>query len=1350
MTRAPLCYLGILTLLLIAGSVVAQPVVTTTTTTTYDPETLLPKTVTVVTSDGGYQQIVTTYEHETNAAMEGLNMVSQPSVIVAKDEAGTDVACTRTTWTALASGGYVPERAYFGCGTDEVESLHYAAYDARGRLIEAQDAAGLTTTVFYGAADDPATTSVDERYTNDVANHRVTGLRREMSAVYSGQPVPMLEEAYDYDNRARLVAMTDASGHATRFSYDGLGRLDTTFADKDADGAGLVELTAMEYVYSAEATGTYDPANPNRVSTTVFTSNGSKSKDQVATAFMDGLGREIQTQVVRSATHDEVTVTEYDDLGRPWRTWRPVVSASGGAYMMPGTFKTDAEGYYQNAEGNGTGADNRPFTETTYTPDPTARASYVRDPGAADEGVTMSYGVDEPDAATGGAGWIRRPEYDAAQPLYMAYAESVDADGRTSRTYTDGLGRERFVRAGIGTADETLTEFRYDAAGRVVEVRHPTYFRPRAGDTTVGSLDHKRASRTTYDTRGLAVRQETPDAGNVRMLYDESGRLIFSQDAEERRKGEIHFYTYDELGRMRVEGIGQPSCTWETLDPAAPCPKVGETTGSFTSDGTAWIRMLIHDDPADDPYNLPPSHPDYDPNEIRVEGWPWYASAEGMPLTFENAEGKLAAEAYRSDGLWQATFYSYDDRGRVAQQRTRTDAVSPQWETVDFTYDRAGQVTRMDVAVGSESVSQLYIYDRLGRVIRTRSRTSDGTTVPPYTEDFRATYRAGGAVQTLYYKGIPATSAAHRVDYAYRIEGWLHEIGNVDATAPAAVGKPIGAGDAAPYAQRMTYTPAGLISGVEVRSPYAVLNSPYTDVPGAQSASWSYALSYDALARLTGATWAPEASGGGLYSAAVTGYDANGNILGLQRFSPSGTTHGTAGVPSAMIDDLTYAYADGKNRLLSVADAASGFAGVAWDAEGSTFAYNKDGVIKRVTETASGVKTLDVRDIDERDLPTWVKLPGGVSMYYRYSASGLRITERTSGGVGTDRRFVRVGSEVVGVFTATGTLEHWNLAGIGSARGREEADGTRYYVYTDHLGSTRAVVDEGGNLSEARDHYPFGLQMPGRVYVQGSPTREDFTGHELDQETGLLYARARYYHAALGRWMSVDPLGMHSNQIDMSPYMYSWGDPIGRKDENGMCPNCLGGAIAGFVTDIAIQYVVTGEVDLGQAAIAAGAGAMSGGLSTARQLGNVARYAAGALIDGGASATVQYAKEGEVNLADTAADVAIGQAARRLTRSVNDAALESSEARVRSARTTSRKANNAAERGGRTAGRSMRRSASAQDASRVLSRREVLNTALSSELVALPAAMSTSGLGRQGFRAYRSFAESDGSVSIHC
>lgn len=59
-------------------------------------------------------------------------------------------------------------------------------------------------------------------------------------------------------------------------------------------------------------------------------------------------------------------------------------------------------------------------------------------------------------------------------------------------------------------------------------------------------------------------------------------------------------------------------------------------------------------------------------------------------------------------------------------------------------------------------------------------------------------------------------------------------------------------------------------------------------------------------------------------------------------------------------------------------------------------------------------------------------------------------------------------------------------------------------------------------MTDARSPYPFGAEMPGRVYRAGAGTAENYTGHELDQGTGLVYALARYYLPALGRFTSTD------------------------------------------------------------------------------------------------------------------------------------------------------------------------------------------------------------------------------------
>ena len=121
----------------------------------------------------------------------------------------------------------------------------------------------------------------------------------------------------------------------------------------------------------------------------------------------------------------------------------------------------------------------------------------------------------------------------------------------------------------------------------------------------------------------------------------------------------------------------------------------------------------------------------------------------------------------------------------------------------------------------------------------------------------------------------------------------------------------------------------------------------------------------------------------------------------------------------------------------------------------------------------------------------------------------------------------------------------------------------KYYV-TDHLGSVRVVMDDSANVEETRDYYPFGLPMPGRYDKGSPPTKEDFTGHVKDGETGRHYAGARYYSAAFGRWMTTDPilgekgpkalLKQDARLLTMSSYNYAFGSPTTLTDPTGLAP----------------------------------------------------------------------------------------------------------------------------------------------------------------------------------------------------
>ena len=206
------------------------------------------------------------------------------------------------------------------------------------------------------------------------------------------------------------------------------------------------------------------------------------------------------------------------------------------------------------------------------------------------------------------------------------------------------------------------------------------------------------------------------------------------------------------------------------------------------------------------------------------------------------------------------------------------------------------------------------------------------------------------------------------------------------------------------------------------------------------------------------------------------------------------------------------------------------------------------------------------------NLPTALTA-GGTTVQYRYSAEGQRTYKKQ--GTSSPEYYVLDGSATLAVVDG-GNLQFWNvLTPSGETIGRHLAAGGRRYYRKDHLGSVRAVVAGNGTVQETRDYYPFGLMMPGRETTEATGAKEDYTGHELDAETGLHYAGARYYMSALGRWTTVDPiLGKQSpvqllregklQAFSMAPYNYSFNNPANLKDATGEWPTPWDVADFGF------------------------------------------------------------------------------------------------------------------------------------------------------------------------------------------
>jgi hypothetical protein len=66
-----------------------------------------------------------------------------------------------------------------------------------------------------------------------------------------------------------------------------------------------------------------------------------------------------------------------------------------------------------------------------------------------------------------------------------------------------------------------------------------------------------------------------------------------------------------------------------------------------------------------------------------------------------------------------------------------------------------------------------------------------------------------------------------------------------------------------------------------------------------------------------------------------------------------------------------------------------------------------------------------------------------------------------------------------------------------------------FYVYSDHLGSTTALIDSSGDLIGSPTRYlPFG-EYRGAAPTQ-TVTDQGFTGHKHNDDIGLIYMNARF------------------------------------------------------------------------------------------------------------------------------------------------------------------------------------------------------------------------------------------------
>jgi len=644
------------------------------------------------------------------------------------------------------------------------------------------------------------------------------------------------------------------------------------------------------------------------------------------------------------------------------------------------------------------------------------------------------------------------------------------------------------------------TEYLLTAAGATRESidalgQHTSFVRDASGQMVTMHDPLGRETRFEYDTAGN-VTQITDPAGNVRRFEYELtfNRLTRLTDA----LGNITTFAYDARGNLTsiTDPLGQVTqITSNTFgQPISMTDPLGQAT-TFTYDAQGNLATIT------DPLGNTTARI-YDAVSRLI------AQTDPLGRTTHFSYDALNRITEIVDALGGVTRFTYDANGNLL---TVMDALG---HSTTYEYDTMDRLIRRTDPVGA---SESFAYDTMGNLISHTDRKEQVTTFEydALNRRIQASY-ADGTIMTFVY------DAAGRLDHASDTAGGdvLHTYDVLDRL----IQQTTGLGTVA-----YTYDALGRRASMHVPGQAPVTysydsNSRLTQLTqGAEVVDFAYdavgrrtrltlpngvatEASYDAASRLTELIYR---SATGMLGNLTYHYDATGH-----RTQVGGSFART--LLPAPITSATY---DPANRQLTF-DTAQ----LTYDANGNL--------------TSDGTKS---SHWDARNRLIGLSGPG-LTANFQYDALARRST-RVVNGVST--AFLYDGVTPVQE-QSNGTVTSNILAGlrIDEYFMRSDTTGTRTLL-ADALGSTVALLDQGGTAQTTYTYEPFGVTT---ATGEANANTFQYTGRENDQ-TGLFYYRARYYKPQGQRFLSEEPIGFYGGDTNL--YRYVHNDPINSVDPSG-------------------------------------------------------------------------------------------------------------------------------------------------------------------------------------------------------
>jgi len=821
---------------------------------------------------------------------------------------------------------------------------------------------------------------------------------------------------------------------------------------------------------------------------------------------------------------------------------------------------------------------------------------------------------------------------------------------------------QAYVKKCIGSAVETFymkynsgdyhyTLYYYDQAGNLVRTVPPQGVSVITNSTSLAAISAERAaktpygSKTVYTTHTLAttytynslnqlVKDTTPDGGRSQFWYDALGRIVASQNARQEAAStagnNVYSYSrYDYLGRLVQAGemkINQNLSVMTTTAVAALA-----SASNYPDNLTPVKREVTTSHYGDDPAFVP-----------LVTGTAFSNGSQ------ENLRTRIAAVTFEDvddhsiSTYNHATHYSYDVHGNVQELIQENKDITlftyQQQKKLSYRYDLlSGNVNEVAYQKGlADMFLHHYEYDADNRI--TVAYTSKDDML--WERDAKYFYYLHGPLARIE----TGHDKVQGTDYAYTLQGWIKGMnsnilkekndigkdGNGSLTASTS-GAPFIAnkfsgrdvyGYSLTYFQNNSEKDYISINGFSGSSTDFVAAAPAVQTPDlyngnirqmtasyldASAPAKSYGLkallrnfTYDQLnrigtatanANLNAATNSWGAAAAATYSEAFS-YDQNGNIRNAKR---NGDQSG-----SLAMDDLSYNYIAGTNKLDHVTDAIAGDPYSSDIGTQSTGNYDYDASGNLIKDAAEGISQIDWMVSGKVKGITFNN--GKPNLLFRYDAMGHRISKTVydgatvtstatvtyyvldaSGnvmatyeqrqGATRDPNFSLKERHIYGSKRLGLNNQELNLNGYTNTpintTSLNRALGFRSYELSNHLGNVMAVVSDRkitvdgnsdgtadyftGEVLNASDYYAFGAQMPGRNFTSEA-YRYGFQGQEKDDEVkgegNSLNFEYRMHDARIGRFFAVDPLA--NDYPWNSPYAFSENTVINAVELEGL------------------------------------------------------------------------------------------------------------------------------------------------------------------------------------------------------